>query len=164
MCNYTCVQEKWKSNGKSGSRAISSVAAVLPLLMSSLPCFTSSWKGGAWEQAISRSSAAMESRNTRKQNKTEALGSNKQHAVPVDFYSLRMIISTVSKRPVYRLIWATVSGIPPLPPQWAHGEAIPFSKVCGHKEKTRGCLRLRTNPSSSLVGKTATHPVLSFHS
>ena len=72
-------------------------------------------------------------------NKTEALGSNKQQAVSVDFYPLRMIILTASKRLVYILIRATVAGIMPLPQQWAYGEAVPFSKVCGDKEKT--CIR-----------------------
>ena len=49
-------------------------------------------------------------------NKTEAPGSNKQHGVSEDFYPLRMIILTASKRLVYILIQATVAGIMPLPP------------------------------------------------
>lgn len=113
---------------------ISSITAILLFLMSSLPYFMSSCKGEDWEEVFSRTRAAMESRNTRK--KTKALESSKQQAISVDSHPPRMIILTASKRAEHILIWAPVAGILPLPPQQADGEAVPFSEVCGDKEKT----------------------------
>lgn len=75
---------------------ISSITAILLFLVSSLPYFMSSCKGAVWEQVLSRSRAAMESRNTG--NKTNALEPYKQHAVSVDSHPLGMITLTASKR------------------------------------------------------------------
>lgn len=130
-CVIACLHER---EMEKQWEVISSITAILLLLVSSFPYFMSSCKGEVWEQVFSRSRAAMESRNTR--NKTKALESYKQHAVSMDFHPLGMIILTAAKRAVHIPIWDPVAGIMPLPPQRADGEAVPFSEVCGDKEKT----------------------------
>ena len=146
ICKHTCV---WERKGKAMRRW-----EAEPLLVSQPFCLSS-----CLPSSILWAPGKRKSRNRPPEeagllwspeipgNKTEALGSNKQYAVSMDFYPLRMIILTASKRLVYILIWATVAGIVPLPPQWAHGEAVPFSEACAGKKKT--CIRHVSGPQPS---------------
>lgn len=94
-------------------------------------------------------------------NKTEALGSSKQRAVSVDFYPLRAIIFTASRRLLYILIRATVAEVTPLP---SRGEAVPFSKACAGRENTHEArLRPAASPWPSWWGSQPLGTFLGFH-